>query len=136
MVISTARTLIARSLMVWMKTAGSFLQEPAGIPCGWRMRSRTFIARSMAIVRKNVYWRRREVNKKMILSYCNQLSGDGKRKRVNACITTDHSASSYGQPVIVLEDGEALDLTSWVFCKYQVVSASEKEREMLARMGF
>lgn len=71
----------------------------------------------------------------MILSYKNQLSGDGKRKEIKARITTNHSASSYGQPVIVLEDGEALDLISWVFCSYQIVSATKKERELLARIG-
>lgn len=71
----------------------------------------------------------------MILSYCNQLSGDGKRKKVKAKIATAHSTSSYGQPVIVLEDNEVLDLISWVFCKYQVVSATKKERELLARIG-
>lgn len=72
----------------------------------------------------------------MILSYLvDLLSGNTKRKQVNARITTNHSASSYGQPVIVLEDGEAIDLMSWVFCKYQVVSATKKERELLIRMG-
>jgi len=70
----------------------------------------------------------------MILSYCNPLS-DNKRKRMNARITTDHSASSYGQPVIVLEDGEALDLMSWVLCGYQVIKASQREMEQLRAMG-
>lgn len=70
----------------------------------------------------------------MILSYKNKLSENSKRKRIKAQITTNHSASSYGQPIIVLADGEVLDLTSWVFCNYQVVSATKKEREMLAHM--
>jgi hypothetical protein len=30
-----------------------------------------------------------------------------------ATLTTEHSASSYGQPVIVLEDGQAVD--SWQY---------------------
>jgi hypothetical protein len=69
----------------------------------------------------------------MILSYHNL--GEEKRHRVKASITTDHSASSYGQPVIVLEDGGALDLFSWVTLGYQVVRASKKEMEGLVRMG-
>lgn len=38
----------------------------------------------------------------MILSYHNL--GEKKRHRIKATVTTEHSASSYGQPVIVLED--------------------------------
>ena len=70
----------------------------------------------------------------MILSYCNDTLGDGKRHRVKATVTTDHPASHYGQPVIVLEDGDALDLTSWVLCQYKVVQATRKERGQLARL--
>lgn len=63
----------------------------------------------------------------MILSYCDLL-GDGKRHRVKAKTTTEHSASSYNQPVIVLEDGNALDLASWAMLGYQIEQASDKER--------
>lgn len=69
----------------------------------------------------------------MILSYHDL--GKKKQHRIKAEITTEHSASSYGQPVIVLEDGGALDLMSWVGLGYQVVKASEKEKEALAKMG-
>ena len=69
----------------------------------------------------------------MILSYHNL--GEENRHRVRAKITTDHSASSYGQPVIVLEDGEALDLFSWTALGYRVVRASQKEMAELARIG-
>jgi hypothetical protein len=69
----------------------------------------------------------------MILSYHNL--GEEKRHRIKASITTEHSASSYGQPVIVLEDGGVLDLMSWVGCGYQVVKAFKKEREGLVKMG-
>lgn len=69
----------------------------------------------------------------MILSYHN-LAGE-KRHRMKAKITTDHSASSYGQPVIVLEDGGALDLFSWTALGYHVVKASKKEKEALVKMG-
>ncbi len=70
----------------------------------------------------------------MTLSYCNDIMGDGKRHRVKATITTDHPASHYGQPVIVLADGDALDLTSWVLCQYRVEKATKKEREQLQRL--
>lgn len=70
----------------------------------------------------------------MILSYHNL--GEEKRRRMKARITTEHSASSYGQPVIVLEsDGEALDLISWVSLGYRVVRASRRERDALSRTG-
>jgi len=70
----------------------------------------------------------------MILSYCNDILGDGKRHRVKAEVTTNHPASSYGQPVIVLEDGDALDFTSWVLCQYKVEDATEEERQQLLRV--
>ena len=69
----------------------------------------------------------------MIVSYKN--FGESRRHRIKAKITTDHSASSYGQPVIVLEDGGALDLMSWVGLGYRVVRASKKEKVNLAKMG-
>jgi len=69
----------------------------------------------------------------MILSYHNL--GEEKRHRVKAKITTDHSASSYGQPVIVLEDGGALDLFSWTALGYPVKKASKKEMAGLVKMG-
>lgn len=71
----------------------------------------------------------------MIVSYTNLFSDSSKRTRVKAKITSNHSASSYGQPVIVLKNGEAIDLMSWVGCNYQVVRASKQEKEQLQRMG-
>jgi len=72
----------------------------------------------------------------MTLSYLiNPFSVDNKRRKVKAKITTEHSASSYGQPVIVLEDGGAIDLMSWVGCGYQISKASKKEKEQLIKMG-
>lgn len=71
----------------------------------------------------------------MMLSYLvSPFSGDEKRQTVKAKITTEHSASSYGQPVIVLPDGSALDLMSWVGCGYTVVKATNKEIERLQRI--
>jgi hypothetical protein len=37
--------------------------------------------------------------------------------------------------VIVLEDGEILDLTSWVNWRFRVVKASRREWVELARIG-
>jgi len=69
----------------------------------------------------------------MILSYHNL--GEEKRHRVKAKVTTEHSASSYGQPVIVLEDGDALDLFSWTALGYRVVKAEKREMAALQRLG-
>lgn len=72
----------------------------------------------------------------MTLSYkVDPFGDDSKRRKVKVSITTEHSASSYGQPVIVLPDGVALDLMSWVGCAYRVERATAEEREQLAKMG-
>jgi hypothetical protein len=68
----------------------------------------------------------------MKLSYIDIL-GDGDRHPITAEITTSHSQSSYGQPVIVLPDGGLLDATSWVLMAYQVVRATEVEYQLLRR---
>ncbi len=69
----------------------------------------------------------------MILSYVD-LFGDGARHNIRASITTDHPASHYGQSVIVLKDGDALDLTSWVLLNYRVEKATTKERQSLKKV--
>ncbi|WP_408997967.1 hypothetical protein ACJ77P_08235 [Syntrophus buswellii] len=69
----------------------------------------------------------------MILSYRENLFGE-KRARIKAKVTTDHPASSYGQPVIVLPDGGALDLVSWVGLGYQVEKATTKELAELEKV--
>jgi hypothetical protein len=69
----------------------------------------------------------------MILAYTDIL-GNRKTHRIKATITTDHSASSYGQPVIVLPDGDALDLQSWVLLGYKVVRATRKEQVQLQQI--
>jgi len=72
----------------------------------------------------------------MILSYQDSLfDRASERIEIEAEITTQHSASSYGQPVIVLPDGGALDLFSWVAMDYRVIEASEEERAALLQMG-
>ena len=71
----------------------------------------------------------------MRLSYKDLFDQEAGRTQVEAEITTQHPASSYGQPVIVLEDGGALDLMSWVCMDYHVESATPKEQGMLRQMG-
>lgn len=66
----------------------------------------------------------------MILSYVDIL-GDGERHNIKATITTEHSLSSYGQPVLLLGDGKPLNAESWVLMDYQVVKATSEEFEML-----
>lgn len=62
----------------------------------------------------------------MKLSYVDLL-GDRERHEVDATVTTDHPASSYGIPVVVLADGEALDVQSWLILLYRVERATPEE---------
>jgi len=65
----------------------------------------------------------------MMLSYQDLFTG--KRSRIRAKITTNHPASSYGIPVIVLPNGDALDYGSAALLCYQVERASKKELQLL-----
>ncbi len=65
----------------------------------------------------------------MKLSYQDLMTG--KRKTIKAIITTDHPASSYGMPVIVLPDGGALDYGSAIMLDYRVLSITKKEQSLL-----
>jgi len=72
----------------------------------------------------------------MMLSYLDVL-GDCRRHRIRATITTRHPASSYGQPVIVLFNGTAIDAETWLLLNYQIEKVSKKERPLLDRwLGF
>lgn len=68
----------------------------------------------------------------MILQYTD-IFGDGKPHKIKAEITTEHSASSYGMPVVVLPDGHALDATSWTMLGYQIIKISRAEAPMMER---
>ena len=68
----------------------------------------------------------------MELEYTNIFDG-GKTKKITATITTEHPASHYGQPVIVLGDGQAMDAQSWVLLSYRVVSATKEESPLLEK---
>jgi len=68
----------------------------------------------------------------MILQYTDIFDG-GKTRKIKGEITTEHSASSYGMPVIVLPDGGVLSGESWVMLGYKVVSLTQKEAPMMER---
>jgi len=68
----------------------------------------------------------------MILRYTD-IFESGKAHRVKAEITTEHSASSYGMPVVVLEDGNLIDATSWTMLNYQIISITKKEAPMMEK---
>ncbi len=68
----------------------------------------------------------------MIVSFRNL---DGKTQRIKVKITTNHAASSDREPVIVLPDGGALNLMSWVAMAYHVEKATPKERQGLSKIG-
>lgn len=54
-------------------------------------------------------------------------SSDGKT--LVAIITTEHPASSYGVPVIVIQ-GEPLGVLDWVHGGYEILEASPEEEEL------
>ncbi|MGD9697594.1 hypothetical protein [Acinetobacter sp.] len=67
----------------------------------------------------------------------NGLEGhDSERMITEAEFTTMHPASSYGQPVLVLDDGNATDHLSWNMCDYCVLDATEEEFQLLVNQGF
>ena len=68
----------------------------------------------------------------MILQYSDIFEG-GKIKKIKAELKTEHSASSYGLPVIALPDGGVLSAESWVMLGYRVLSITQKEAPMMER---
>ncbi len=67
----------------------------------------------------------------MLLQYTDIFTGTIKKNTVE--ITTDHSASHYGIPVLVMPNGQALNADSWVLLNYQIVKATEAESELMAK---
>jgi len=51
-------------------------------------------------------------------------------------VTTEHAASSYGKPVVVMDDGQALDIFSAVSGGLEVVEATDAEIEGLIKGGY
>ena len=68
----------------------------------------------------------------MILQYTDIFDG-GETTKIKAEITTEHSASSYGLPVVLLPDGDVLSAESWVLLGYRIVSIKTKEAPMMER---
>ena len=68
----------------------------------------------------------------MILQYTDIFSG-GKRKKITATITTEHPASHYGHPVIVLDNGQDLDAQSWALMGYRLISCTKREAPLMAK---
>jgi len=52
-----------------------------------------------------------------------------------AVLSTDHPASSYGQPVLLIE-GEPVGTLEAVLAGYEILDATEEEREALQRTGY
>ena len=55
-------------------------------------------------------------------------------RKVAASITTNHTESGYGQPVIMLSTGEVVDTLSWHLREYQVVEATIQEHHLLSEI--
>lgn len=52
-----------------------------------------------------------------------------------AVITAEHSASSYGQAVLVI-DGEAVGTAEAALAGYRIIEATEAERAALIKSGY
>ena len=52
-----------------------------------------------------------------------------------ARITTDHPASSYGIPILVI-DGNPVGVIDAALSQYEIISATTDEREMLRQGGY
>jgi hypothetical protein len=65
---------------------------------------------------------------KLLLSFRDEISGNGNRCYVYANITTD------GEKKIRLDDGTDLDLVSWICLGYKLVRATEPEQELICEM--
>lgn len=69
----------------------------------------------------------------LTLSY-NDILGDQERHEITAEITTEHMASRFMEPVIVLEDDHALDAMSWFLMDYRLIRADNPEEiEMMKK---
>ncbi|MBT9144032.1 MAG: hypothetical protein DDT29_02446 [Dehalococcoidia bacterium] len=53
-----------------------------------------------------------------------------------ATLSTEHACSSYGQPVLVLDDGTALGTADAVIAGYRIVEATDEERVALTQAGY
>jgi hypothetical protein len=71
-------------------------------------------------------------DKSMIVSFKDL---EGRMQRVTAKVTTRHTLSLHGQPILVLSDGETVDVKSWADLCYHVVSATTEERHGLNKIG-
>ena len=53
-----------------------------------------------------------------------------------AALTTDHAASSYGRPVLVIDTGDALGPADCLLADYHIIEASEDELVALDAAGY
>lgn len=53
-----------------------------------------------------------------------------------AALTTDHSASSYGRPVLVIDTGDALGPADCLLADYRIMEATEDELVALGAAGY
>ncbi len=69
----------------------------------------------------------------LTLSY-NDILGDQERHEITADITTEHSESRFGEPVIVLDGDAPLDAMSWFLMDYRLLKADNPEEiEMMKK---
>jgi hypothetical protein len=54
----------------------------------------------------------------------------------DARLTTESSASSYGQPVLMLDDGTALGVADVALADYRILEATQDELTALEKVGY
>ena len=55
-------------------------------------------------------------------------------KKVAASITIRSGGPGDGQPAIVLSTGEVIDILTWNLREYQVIQATQQERQLLSEI--
>ncbi len=71
----------------------------------------------------------------MVLSFRDNVSTSRERLTVEAEIITEDPWDGEEMPIIVLEDGDTLDKSTWLDMECQVEEATEYEEEKLEKMG-
>ena len=64
------------------------------------------------------------------------LLKDPQGRRTAGTLSTTHAASSYGLPVLVLQDGTALGPGDVALQGYRVMTATQREQDLLRIAGY
>jgi len=85
-----------------------------------------------------LWWGKEKARAELIGAAVGDLGREGVRMNGYQCkamLTTDHAASRYGQPVLVLDNGEPPGHGDVALADYRIVT-TVKERQALVAAGF